>query len=177
MLRVSFQRPWAFEYTPASSEPVDQGYLRKVREADLVIWLASDETTTPVANEIREALASDRRLLIFRLAESAESETTRNLLREVGMRAKYKRIDTLDLLAHGIEMAIGDEITRALRGKPGLSRLARLDELWRESIGRCMSLWQAVGVDAAVARRLAEDATIGKLPEVAEGLNVVLLVG
>ena len=37
--RVECVRPWAFEFTPASSESADDAYLRKVREADFVVWL------------------------------------------------------------------------------------------------------------------------------------------
>ena len=46
-------------------EPVDDGYLRHVRDADFVIWLAGPEVTVPVVNEIREALSSRRRLIII----------------------------------------------------------------------------------------------------------------
>ena len=40
---VPFLSAWAFEYTPASPEQVDDGYLRHVRDADFVIWLAGQE--------------------------------------------------------------------------------------------------------------------------------------
>src|SRR2546426_1251701 len=59
--------PWAFEFTPASSEPRDESYLRKVREADFVVWLVREETSRPVQTEIRQALASSRRLIVIKL--------------------------------------------------------------------------------------------------------------
>lgn len=64
----TFLVPWAFEFTPASSEPADDTYLRHVRDADIVIWLAGGEVTQPVINEVREALATGRRgrLIIIR---------------------------------------------------------------------------------------------------------------
>ncbi|MGH7488948.1 MAG: hypothetical protein ACREMY_25595, partial [bacterium] len=58
--------PWAFEYTPASSEQVTDAYLTKVREATFVIWLVGAETTAPVRDEIQEALAANRRLWVMR---------------------------------------------------------------------------------------------------------------
>ena len=36
---LHFVHPWAFELTPASSETPSDAYLRKVEEADFVIWL------------------------------------------------------------------------------------------------------------------------------------------
>ena len=56
--------PWAFEYTPGSSEPVDKAYLRHVREADFVVWLVTAPTTEPVSDEVKEAIAAGRRLWI-----------------------------------------------------------------------------------------------------------------
>ena len=47
-LELEFTRPWAFEFTPASSEPPDESYLRKVQESDFVVWLIGDTTTQPV---------------------------------------------------------------------------------------------------------------------------------
>jgi hypothetical protein len=36
---VPFLTPWAFEFTPASAAAADEVYLRKVRDADIVLWL------------------------------------------------------------------------------------------------------------------------------------------
>ena len=49
-----FLAPWLFEYTPASSEALSDGYLRKVRDADFLVWLVGENTTTPVQREIRD---------------------------------------------------------------------------------------------------------------------------
>ncbi|MEW6048670.1 MAG: DUF4062 domain-containing protein, partial [Bacillota bacterium] len=68
--------PWAFEFTPGSSEPVDCSYLSKVREADIVIWLAGVDTTEPVRNEIREALASNKRLWAIKLPAKERTQAT-----------------------------------------------------------------------------------------------------
>ena len=44
--------PWLFEHTPASSEPLSDSYLSKVRSSDLIIWLVDETTTLAVRNEI-----------------------------------------------------------------------------------------------------------------------------
>ena len=36
-----FITPWTFEYTPGSSELIDNGCLRNVRESDFVFWLVT----------------------------------------------------------------------------------------------------------------------------------------
>jgi len=89
--RAPFLSPWAFEFTPASSEPVDQGYLRKVREADFVVWLVGRDVTQPVQNEIREALRADRRLLVFLLPTDSRDSGTDALLQEVNPRQVGRR--------------------------------------------------------------------------------------
>ena len=43
---------WVFEHTPASSESATDAYLRKVEEADFVVWLVGSGTTQAVVNEI-----------------------------------------------------------------------------------------------------------------------------
>ena len=48
---LPFSRPWAFEYTPANSEDVTDAYLRKVEEADFVIWLVGVDTTQPARRQ------------------------------------------------------------------------------------------------------------------------------
>jgi hypothetical protein len=173
-----FLVPWVFEFTPASSEPVDEGYLRKVREADFVIWLVGEEITEPVQKEIREALASDRRLLVVKLPADQRSEATEALLREVGLRAKWVDVAEVGSLRRALELTLGDEIVRAVRSKPGLGRLTRLEELGRASRARCIMRWQAAGVPWAEAVKLADDPFVGAPgPELqARGEQQILLL-
>lgn len=162
---VPFLAPWAFEYTPASSEAVDSAYLRHVRDADLVIWLASADVSTPVANEVREALAARKRLIIVRYGSGVRSIQCQGLLDEVGLRAKYADAETLDELRSSLEMAIGDEMVRSWRGQPDMGRLALIDALGSASLARCTGRWQAPGLPRGEAITLAADPTIGALPE------------
>jgi hypothetical protein len=77
---IEFGRPWAFECSPASSESADVSYLRKVREADFVVWLVGRESTPPVVDEVSEAIALGRRLLVFKLPADQRDDSTLNLI-------------------------------------------------------------------------------------------------
>lgn len=158
---VPFLSPWAFEYTPASSEKLERSYLRHVREADFVVWLMGEETTTPVANEVREALSAQRRLIVIRLPAQKRSRATQELLAEVGDRAKRGSVDSIEQLRVAVELAMQDEIVRALRQLPGQGRLAAIEALGRESRARCSVLWQGAGVSREQALAMADDPGIG----------------
>ncbi len=154
--------PWTFEHTPASSEPVDQGYLRKVREADFVIWLIGEETTIPVENEVREAIANNRSLLAFKLpVDHGRDKKTRNLINEIGNYTKWKDIKKIDDLFKSLELALTDELIRAVRNKPRLNRIFKINELQNSSRARCLARWQATGISLKKAIELYEDPTIG----------------
>lgn len=159
--RATFLMPWLFEFTPGSSEPIEDGYLRKVREADFVVWLVGEETTVAVQKEIREAVAASRRLLVVKLPTEKRSTVTEDLLKEVGVRAKWLEIRDPELMEKDLELTINDEIIRAVRGKPGLGRTAILEEHGRASRARCIMRWQAAGVRREQALELADNSFIG----------------
>jgi Domain of unknown function (DUF4062) len=46
-----FLTPWAFERTPASSEDLEQSYLRPVEECDIFILVIGAQVTDPVIEE------------------------------------------------------------------------------------------------------------------------------
>lgn len=159
-----FLVPWAFEYTPASSEPADDTYLRHVRDADIVIWLAGAEVSQPVINEIREALAPEgSRLIIIRFGTDSRSDECQALLDEVGLRANYADAADLDELRSALQLTLGDEIIRALRGIPDMGRLELIQQLGQGSRGRCVRRWQAPGLPRGEAVALADDPTVGML--------------
>lgn len=161
---VEFLTAWAFEFTPASSEPADEGYLRHVREADFVIWLAGAQTSQPVVHEINEALAAQRRLIVLLLPADQRAPETEALIARVRPLAKYRELQaaTAAQLRLELNLAFGDEVVRALRGLPGLGRLARLEELGRSSRARTIERWLAAGTDPALAQVLADDITVGQ---------------
>lgn len=159
-----FLAPWAFEFTPASSESADDTYLRHVRDADIVIWLAGPEVTQPVINEIREALSARRRLIIVRYGTESRSAECQALLDEVGLRAKYTDAADLNELRSVLQLTLEDEIIRALRGMPDMGRLTLIQQLGHASRGRCVARWQAPGLPRGEAVALADDPAVGALP-------------
>lgn len=158
---TKYMWPWTFEYTPASSEATDKNYLRHVREADAVLWLVGSKTTQPVVNEIHEALTNDRPLIVLRLKTATPDQTTKDLIAEVGLKAKYLKT-TIEELRHAIAVSFGDEITRAWRSsKPSTDRPILLDALGRESRARALVRWQAAGLAKSEAIELADNMSIG----------------
>ena len=160
-----FLLPWLFEHTPASSQDVDRSYLEKVRCATFVFWLVGSKTTEPVKAEIQEALSAQRRLIVMLLPADKRDAETDALVKQGRPKAKYREPKSLDELAVEIDLAVSDEINRALQDLPGMSRVARLDELGRASRARCMERWEAAGVDTALALELAHDMSVGTAPE------------
>jgi hypothetical protein len=155
---------WAFEYTPASSEAADASYLSKVREADVVVWLVGAITTPPVRDEIAEALAANKRIWAITLPADERDEPTTQLLRDVRGRAKTAAASNADELRELLALAFSDEIVRALRDTPGLTRLALLEQLGRRSRARMVTRWVAVGLETAEAIAFANDPSIGAPP-------------
>jgi hypothetical protein len=162
--QISGVVPWAFEFSPASSENVVDGYLRKVREATFVIWLAGSSTTDPVEAEIGEALSADTRLLAFVLPVEQRDERTQALLDRVGESVRYRKVSDIAEIATEVKAAVADEISRALAGIPSRSKSGRLAVLWRESHARCIQKWQAAGLDSDLAVELSSNPDVGAIP-------------
>jgi hypothetical protein len=160
-----FLLPWAFEHTPASGQDVQVAYLEKVRRSVFVFWLVGSRTTDPVIKEVQEALAAGRRLIVLLLPAETRDEATMALLEQVRPRVKYRELRSLDELPAEVDLAVSDEINRALQELPGMSRVARLDELGRASRARCIERWQVAGVEETLALALAQDMTVGGAPE------------
>lgn len=160
-----FITPWAFEYTPGSSEPLDKGNLRHVRESDFVFWLVTFETSSPVFNEVQEAILNKKRILVVLIdTEDTWSLETKNLIKDTGTKAKWIDPKRHSSLSEAIEMTMRDEIVRALRGNQGMERYAYLEDIAKQSYARCITRWIAAGVSRKEAIRMAKDLNIGKPP-------------
>ena len=158
---IPLNRPWAFEFTPASSEPPDQGYLRKVREADFAVWLIGKETTQPVVDEITTCMTANRRLLAFKLPSETRCETTKKLMAQVAKYAKWAEVQKTDDLAQHVRNALSDELVRALRDPEPPGRALKLEEMKRLSISRCKRMWTSLSVQEEMATELAAAQTVG----------------
>ena len=162
---VEFGRPWAFEFSPASSESADDSYLRKVREADFVAWLVSGETTQPVIMEVNEAIAAGRRLLAFKLPSDQRDCNTLNLIEQVGGYAKWQDVASVEELSEHITKSVADEIVRGLRDPSPPSRVRRLSQDYRLSVSKCKDDWVSLGIEEYIAIQMAEECGLGDVLE------------
>lgn len=159
----AFLMPWAFEFTPASSDPADWSYLEKIRRADVVIWLSGTHMTEPVRRELQEARTHGVRLIAIRVAAEEVDEATADMIANIGIDEKWIVIHPSEV-RDAVALSLGDELVRAWRTKPGRSRQALLEVLGRESRARCIRRWRAAGLSRFEALELADDLTIGTPP-------------
>ena len=158
-----FTQPWAFEFTPASSETPDDAYLRKACDADFMVWLVGSRTSQAVVREVNARMATGRRLLVFQLPTPRRDAATSQLLDTVSTYCKWHDVASAAALPDVLKASTSDEISRALRDR---ARPARQETLqgWRDSsLARCKQLWVALGVPAGLANQLARDRSVGNL--------------
>ena len=160
---LDFGCPWAFEFTPASSEAPEAEYLRKVAEADFVVWLVGKETTQPVANEINQCIATNRRLLVFKLPSKERDKRTSDLLEKVSDLAKWQDVKGVTELSEHIRLAFADEVIRSLRDPTPELRNKRLREMRSLSVSTCKVAWRALGVSEVLAEELSQDPEVGNV--------------
>ena len=163
--RVEFGQPWAFEYTPASPETAEATYLRKVREADFVMWLVGSETTQPVVDEINEAMAFARRLLVFKLPAEQRDSQTEDLLGRVGDYTKWRSVDSIEDLSDTITDSFADAIVQAVRNPFIPARRQKLLQDIRLSVSRCKEPLLSLGVEESVADEMASERGLGNVLE------------
>ncbi|MCY4075737.1 MAG: DUF4062 domain-containing protein, partial [Acidobacteria bacterium] len=172
---LPFSRPWAFEYTPANSEEVTDAYLRKVEEADFVVWLVGVGTSQPVIDEINACIASGGRLLAFKFEPDDADETTRALITTVSDYAKWHAVPSPDAFAECLRETIADELVRALRDPALPIRRRRLNELLRLSVAKCKQAWSTLGVPRDLAAELAADRDLGSVLQLPDsGVQVIV---
>ena len=130
VLALPFAQPWLFEDSPASSESPSAIYLRKVKEADIVIWFIGSETSKPVVEEINVCMNVGHPLLAFKLPFQNRDDQTQKLISEVGQYATWKEIGHARKLSEEINVALYDEMLRRFRNpkSPALK--------WTQSFGQ-----------------------------------------
>ncbi|MCX6030886.1 MAG: SUMF1/EgtB/PvdO family nonheme iron enzyme [Chloroflexi bacterium] len=108
---IPLTRPWLFEFSPASSLPLDESYLGKVRGCDIFVLLLGDKITAPVKAEVATAQAAGKPLLAF-LAASAPAEVAAYA---PSLGVKYASFANPDQLAAQVAEAVGDELITGYR--------------------------------------------------------------
>lgn len=125
---------------------------------------SSSQTSVPVRSEVGEALSAEKRLWVFRLPASHREPETDALFERVRAVAKTVDVTGVEDLRRVLTLTFSDEVIRALEGVPGLTRLARLEQLARASRARMVFRWTATGLSESEALRLADDPDVGALP-------------
>jgi len=163
---IPWVSPWAFEKVPPSSTSADETYLSKIHQADFVIWLVGEDITGPVKDEINEALAREKRILMILLPAKHWNKDTKCMIEKVAERVKYGYASDADSLHTLIVQTFGDEFVRSIRGKPDLTRKATLDQAIRKSRERMIVRWLAVGLKRNEAVSIADDLALSEVPPI-----------
>ena len=108
---IPLTRPWLFEFSSASSLPLEESYVSKVRGCDIFVLLLKDRVTDPVKAEVQTAQSARKPLLVFlgknapaRLAAYARS-----------LRVKYASFVDAETLSRLVAEAVGDELITGYR--------------------------------------------------------------
>jgi hypothetical protein len=108
-----FLHAWAFEAAPASTEELDQSFLRHVDECDLFILIIGAEMTKPVNSEWLRAKRTRKPILVFAKSCSERSTEVEVALEALGR--KYATFSSPDSLKDATRRAITDTVVLALR--------------------------------------------------------------
>jgi hypothetical protein len=112
-----FLIPWAFERTPASSEDLEESYLRPVEESDLFILIIGAQVTEAVIAESIRAKELDKHILVFVKKTERQSQAVRLLLKQLDK--KYATFASLEELRRQAKDAIDQISALSLRSPRG----------------------------------------------------------
>lgn len=125
-----FLRAWVFEKAPASTEDLDQAYLRHVDECDLFILIVGREVTNPVTAECQRAKEKNKPILVFAKSVQNRTPLSQALLQIAGV--KYAPFDSVDSLRQAVQAAIDQELVLALRSSRSRSGVWSILERLRQ---------------------------------------------
>ena len=108
---IPVTRPWLFEYSPASSLPLAESYLSKVRTCDIFVLLLGDTVTDPVKLEVETVQGVDKPMLVF--LDASAPQPVVDYARSLGV--KYATFDSPERLAAQVAEAMGDELITGYR--------------------------------------------------------------
>ena len=108
---IPLTRPWLFEFSGASSLPLDESYLRKVRECDILVLLLGDRVTDPVEAEVQTDQDNGKPLLVF-LYDGAPADV---VTKAQSLGVKYAPYRDAADLAQKVAEAVADELITGYR--------------------------------------------------------------
>jgi len=109
---IPLTKPWVFEYTPASTDNLDESYLSKVRECDIFILLIAENISDPVKNEYRTAVEHSKPKLVF-LKDVERSRPAQALVEQID--AKWDKFGDIQELRQKMGEAVVDELIKGYR--------------------------------------------------------------
>ena len=108
---IPLSRAWRFESSPASSLPLAESYLSKVRACDIFVLLLGDKVTDPVKAEAQTAQEAGKPRLVF-LSDGAPADVV-SYAQSLGL--KYAPYPDAADLATQVAEAVGDELITGYR--------------------------------------------------------------
>jgi len=109
---IPLTRPWVFEYTPASADPLESSYLDKVKECDIFILLLGKGISEPVRKEWQTATDAGKPRLVFLKKTEREPETQEFI---EGIDVKWAEFAGLEELRRKVQEAVIDELIKGYR--------------------------------------------------------------
>src|SRR5947199_9310474 len=95
VISIPITRRWRFEYATASSQPLEDSYLSKVRDCDIFIVLLGHEYSEAVAREHQTAVENNKPVLAF-VQKGERSSEQNDLIRSLGVKyASYTNSEDL----------------------------------------------------------------------------------
>jgi predicted GNAT family acetyltransferase len=111
---LSLTRAWAFEFTPASTDPPEETYLAKVDQCDIFLAVLGAELTGPTEKEYeRAALRGKPRFLFVKNVPRRSDEAADWLWKRQDV--KWGAFEGPPDLARQVRAAVCDELIRAYR--------------------------------------------------------------
>jgi hypothetical protein len=140
IMGLSITKPWIFEFTPATAQPLEESYLDKACTCDFFVLLIDEDISPAVEKEFETALQHNRPILAFLKKDKEDKDQHRS----PAAKALISRISTKWItfsdptdLALKARVAISDEIIRRVRD--GLITLPRAQVQHLEQTGNALT--------------------------------------
>lgn len=118
IIGLGITRPWIFEFTPATAQPLEESYLDKARTCDLFVLLIDEDISPAVEKEFETALRHNRPILAFLKKDKEDKDQHRSLAAKAlisRISTKWTTFSDPTDLALKARVAISDEIIRRVR--------------------------------------------------------------
>ncbi|CAG1012163.1 hypothetical protein ANRL4_04585 [Anaerolineae bacterium] len=118
IIGLSITKPWIFEFTPATAQPLEEAYLDKVRTSDLFVLLIDENVSPAVEKEFETALQHSRPILVFLKKDKDDKDAHRSSAAKTLINripTKWATFSDPTDLALKARVTITDEIIRRVR--------------------------------------------------------------